>query len=145
MARALCVPLWVNGCSSHTVLLMERRPAHTHRFSVRSVGKVNCIGDLTKHAEFSRICVARTTCCSNAQIIGNESAPHGPVPVGIVAQGTGRTLSCIRIHSFYSMIHMFVHALFFLCFFACRDDCISFLSLFVLACRDDYMISLVPG
>ena len=98
MARALCVPLWVNGCSSHTVLLMERRPAHTHRFSVRSVGKVNCIGDLTQHAEFSRICVARTTCCSNAQIIENESAPHGPVLVGIVAQGTGRTLICFSIH-----------------------------------------------
>ena len=101
MARALCVPLWVNGCSSHTVLLMERRPAHTHGFSVRSVGKVNSIGDLTQHAEFSRICVARTTCCSNAQIIENESAPHGPVPVGIVAQGTGRTLICISITIFY--------------------------------------------
>ena len=52
MARALCVPLWVNGCSSHTVLLMERRPAHTHSFSVRSVGKVIALATLPSTRSF---------------------------------------------------------------------------------------------
>ena len=52
--------------------------------------------------------VARTTCCSNAQIFENESAPHGPVPVGIVAQGTGRTLRCFSFHIIFMLVLGFV-------------------------------------